>query len=54
MVLSIGFILTWIQDLNFFGIMKVGNKYFWIWLVNMVFKNTFSLENFMKLICVKL
>jgi hypothetical protein len=25
--------------------MKVGNKYIWNWLVNMVFKPTFSLEN---------
>jgi hypothetical protein len=53
MVFSIGIILSWIQILINFEI-KVGNKYFWIWLVNMVFKNTFSLENLMKYICVKL
>jgi len=48
MVFSIGFILIWIQNLKNFGIIKVGNKYFWIWVVNMVFKSTFSLENLMK------
>jgi hypothetical protein len=48
MVLSIGFVLSWIQNLRNFEIIKVRNKYFWVWLVNMVFKNTFSLENLMK------
>jgi hypothetical protein len=47
MVLSIGFILNWIQNLRNFGIIKIGYKYFLIWLVNIVFKNTFSLENLM-------
>jgi len=54
MVLSIGFILSWIKNLKNFAIIKVGKNYFWIWLVNMVFKSTFSLENLMKYICVKL
>jgi hypothetical protein len=48
MVHSIGFILNWIQNLRIFGIIKVGNKYFWIWLVNMVFKSIFSIEIWMK------
>jgi hypothetical protein len=47
MVFSIGFVLNWIQNLKNFGIIKVGNKYFWIWLVNMVLKSTFSLEDLM-------
>jgi hypothetical protein len=37
MVLSVGFVLSWIQNLRNFGIIKVGNKYFWIWLTNMVY-----------------
>jgi len=48
MVLSIGFILIWIQIFLKIGIIKVKNKSFWIWLVNMVFKNTFSLKDLMK------
>jgi hypothetical protein len=43
MVLSVGLVLNWIRNLEKFGIIKVGNKYFWIWLANMVFKSTFSL-----------
>jgi hypothetical protein len=39
-VLSIGFVLSWIQNLKTFGIIKIENKYFWIWLANMVFKST--------------
>jgi hypothetical protein len=48
MMLSIGFILNWIQNFKNFGKIKVRNIYFWIWLVNMAFKITFSLENLMK------
>ncbi len=43
MVLSIGFTWNWIHNLRNFGIIK-GNKYLKIWLVNMVFKSTFSLK----------
>jgi hypothetical protein len=53
MVISIGFILIWTQILTNFEIIKLRYKYFWIWLVNMVFKNTCSLKNLMKQICVK-
>jgi len=48
MVFSIGFYIKLNSKFEKFGITKVGNKYFWIWLLNMVFKSIFSLENFMK------
>jgi hypothetical protein len=48
MVFSIVFVLSWVQNLKKIGIIKVGNMYFWIWLVNMVFKSNFSLENLIK------
>jgi hypothetical protein len=48
MVFSIGFVLNWIQNLKHFGIIKVGNKYFLFWLVNMVLKSVLSLEDLMK------
>jgi len=48
MMFSIGFVLSWIQNLKKIGMIKVGNKYFWIWLGDMVFKSTFSLKNLMK------
>ncbi len=47
-VLSIVFVLSGLIFLKNFGIIKVRNKYFWIWLANMVFKSIFSLENWMK------
>jgi hypothetical protein len=47
MVFSIMFILNRIQNLRNFGLIKVMNKYFLIWQVNMVFNITFSLKNLM-------